>query len=103
MAWTGVGLVSTLGGCGEAGVLLGWQGDGRCVGWIVSWRAGRFVGWRIGRSLVGKEGGGLHGLQLLAITVSSSLSLSVRMLKGLLSLVHEWHVSDDIVWCRDIV
>jgi len=40
------------------GGLLGWQGDGWLVGWIVSWRFGRIVGWRTGRSLVGKEGGG---------------------------------------------
>ena len=41
----------------------------------------------MGRSLVGKKGGGIYGLQLLATTVSSSLSSSVRMLKGLLWLV----------------
>ena len=69
MAWTRVGLASTLGG-GAVGMLLGWQGDGRLLGWIASWRARRFVGWRTCRSLVGKEGGGLCGLQLLATTVS---------------------------------
>ena len=84
MAWMRVGLVSTLGGGGEAGVLLVWQGDRRRVGWIVSWRIGWFVEWRIGRLLVGKEGGGLCGLQLLATTVSFSSSSSARMLKELL-------------------
>ena len=83
MAWTRVGLASILGG-GEVGGLLVWQGDGRLVGWIASWRIGRFLGWQTGRSLVGKEGGGLRGLQLLATTVSLSSSSSVRMLKGLL-------------------
>ncbi len=71
MAWMRVGLASTLGG-GEVGGLLGWQGDGRLVGWQTC------------MSLVGKEGGGLRGLQLLATTVSSLSLSSVRMLKGLL-------------------
>ena len=92
MVWTRVGLASTLGG-GEVGGLLSWQGDGWLVGWIASQRFGQFVGWRTGRSLVGKVGGGLHGLQLLATTVSSSSSSSVRMLKGLLWQVWRWCTS----------
>lgn len=68
----------------HVGVLLGWRVDGRLKGWIASWRFGRFVGGQTGRSLVGKEVGGLRGLQLLATTVSPPSSSSVRMLKGLL-------------------
>jgi len=84
------GLTITLGG-GEAGGLLGWRVDGgflgwltswhvgRVVGWLTSWRVGRFLGWLASRSLLGRVGGGSHGLQLLATTVSSSSSLSERM------------------------
>jgi len=53
------------------GGLLGWRVDGRLIGWIASWRFGRFAGGQTGRSLVGKEVDGLRGLQLLATTVSS--------------------------------
>ena len=85
------GLTSTLGG-GDAGGLLGWRVDGgpllgwltswrvgRFVGWLTSWRIGRFTGWLARRSLVGRVGGGSRGLQLLATTVSSSSSSSERM------------------------
>jgi hypothetical protein len=66
MCWAGQ---HTLGG-GEVGGLLGWFIVGRLVGWIASWHLGRFVGGRTGSSLVGKEGSGIRGLQLLATTVS---------------------------------
>ena len=85
------GLTSTLGG-GDAGGLLGWRVDGgpllgwviswrvgRFVGWLTSWRIGRFLGWLASRSLLGRVGGGSRGLQSLATTVSSSLSSSERM------------------------
>jgi hypothetical protein len=69
-----------LGCLGEG--LLGWLASwrvGRFVGWLTIWRVGRFLGWLASRSLVGRVGGGSRGLQLLATTVSSSLSSSERM------------------------
>jgi len=78
VGWMCDGLASTLGG-GEVGGLLGRRVDGGLLGGLASWRIGWFVGGQTGRSLVGKEGGGSRGLQLLATTVSSSLSLSVRV------------------------
>ena len=92
MGWICVGPASTLGG-GEVGGLLGWIVVGKLVGWIPSWRLGRFVGGWKGSSLVVKEGSGVRGLQLLATTVSSASSLSVRMLEGLLLKVWCWCTS----------
>ena len=92
VAWICVGLASTLGG-EEVGGLLGKCVVGRLEGWIASWRIGRFVCGRTGSLLVGKKGSGLHGLQLLATTMSLSSSLSVRMLKGLLLRVWRWCTS----------
>ncbi len=78
MAWMHDGLANTLGG-GEAGGLLVWRVAGGLLGWLTSWRIGRFLGWLVRRSLVGRVGGGSRGLQLLATTVSSSSSSSERM------------------------
>jgi hypothetical protein len=72
------GLASTLGD-GEVGGLLGCRVDGGLLGWLAIWCIGWFVGEQTCRSLVGKEGGGSRGLQLLATTVSLSSSSLVRM------------------------
>jgi hypothetical protein len=89
MAWTIDGIVSTLGG-GVMGGLPAWKVGGKPVGCFVEWR----IGWRIGgfpsRSLVGRLGGGIHGVQLLATTVSTLSSLLARMLNGLLLQVWRW-------------
>ena len=66
-----VGLAATLGGGVADGPLCCcWQG--RCCGVLV-------LGCLAGRSLVGRLGGGMRGLQLLATTVYSSSSSSARM------------------------
>jgi hypothetical protein len=57
----------------------------RIVSWHDAWRIVRFTG----RILAGMMVGGALGLQLLATTVSSSLSSLERMLNGLLLRV--WH------------
>ena len=83
------GMAYTLSG-GVVGLLLGWRVNGGFVGWFASWR----VSWRTcgfsDRSLIGRLGGGTRGLQLLATTVSSSLSSSVRRWNGLLLQVWRW-------------
>ncbi len=83
MAWTIDGIASTLGG-GVMGGLPAWKVGGRLVGCFVGWH----IGWHIGgspcMSLVGRLGGGICGVQLLATTVSTSSSSSARMWNGLL-------------------
>ena len=59
-------------GDGIVGSPLCWRWHGRCCVAIV-------LGWLAGRSLVGRLGGGVHGLQLLATTVTSLSSSSERM------------------------
>ncbi len=73
MAWTIDRIASTPGG-GVMGGLPAWKVGGRLKGCFVGWH----IGWRIGgspcRSLVGRLGGGICGVQLLATTVSTSSS-----------------------------
>jgi hypothetical protein len=83
MAWTIDGSASSLGG-GVMGGLPAWKVGGRLVGCFIGWR----IGWRIGgfpcRPLVGRLGGGIHGVQ------STSSSLSARMWNGFLLRVWRW-------------
>jgi hypothetical protein len=72
------GLANTFVG-GEAGGLLVWRVAGGLLGWLTSWRIGRFLGWLARRSIVGRVGGVLRWLQLLVTTVSSLSSSSERM------------------------
>ncbi len=89
MAWTFDGIASTLRG-GVMGGLPAWKVGGRLVGCFVGWR----IGWCIGgfpcRSIVGRLGGGIRGVQLLAATVTTSSSSLARMWNGLLLRVWRW-------------
>ncbi len=71
------GVAGTLGG-GMVGGSLGWTVDGGIGDGLASRCGAGRVGGVTGRSLDGRMGGGAHGLQLLATTVSSSLSSSDR-------------------------
>jgi hypothetical protein len=89
MAWRIDEIPSTLSG-GVMGGLPAWKVGVRLVEWFVGWH----IGWRIGglpcRSLVGRLGGGIGGVQLLATTVSTSSSSLARMWNGLLLQVWRW-------------
>ncbi len=89
MAWTIDGIASILDG-GVMGGLPTWKVGGRLVGCFVGWR----IGWRIVgflcRSPVGRLGGGIHGVQMLATTVLTSSSSLARMWNGLLLRVWRW-------------
>jgi hypothetical protein len=89
MAWTIDGIASTLGG-GVMDGLPTWKVGGRLVGCFVGWRIGRCIDGFLCRSLVGRLGGGIRGVQLLAITVSTLSSSSARMWNGLLLQVWRW-------------
>jgi hypothetical protein len=89
MAWAIDGIASTLGG-GVMGGLLTWKVGGRLVGCFVGWRIGQRIGGFPCRSLVGRLGGVIRGVQLLATTVSTSSSLLARMWNGLLLRVWCW-------------
>ena len=78
LAWTIDGITSTLSG-GVIGGLPTWKAGGRLVGCFVGWRIGRRIGGFLCRSLVGRLGGGIRGVQLLATTVSASSSSLARM------------------------
>ncbi len=83
MAWTIDGIASTLSG-GVMGRLPTWKVGGRLVGCFIGWRIGRRIGGFSYRSVVGRLGGGIRGVQLLATTVLTLSSSSVRMWNGLL-------------------
>ena len=76
---------NTLGG-GVLDGVLGWTLVGWLASWISGWRACMTAGRLIGCGL----GCGLHGLQLLATTVSTLLSSLVRRWNGLLLRVWRW-------------
>ncbi len=92
-AGSDVGMVSTLGD-GASGGQLNWRVDGGLVGRFATWRfCGRASG-ILGLLLDGRLGGGSHGLQLLATTVSSLSSSSVaRIWNGLLLRVWRWRTN----------
>jgi hypothetical protein len=78
------------------GILVGMVNG--IAGWIVSWRFGWIASWFFGGAtgrLKGcRLGSGLRGLQLLATTVISSLSLlSARIWNGLLLHVCRWWIN----------
>jgi hypothetical protein len=78
MAGINAWLACTLGGGVVGRHLGGTEGGGigiRLVSWRGAWRGGGFTG----GTLDGETVGGARGLQLLAITVSSSSSSLVRM------------------------
>ncbi len=83
------GIASTLGGRVMSG-LSAWKVAGRLVGCFVGWRIGRCIGGFPCRLLVGRLGGVICGVQLLATTVSTSSSSSARMWNGLLLRVWRW-------------
>ncbi len=71
--------------------------SGGLFGWFASWRVCRRAGGFPGRLLVGRLGGGTHGLEFLAtIVTSSSLSLA-RIWNGLLLRVWHWW-TNGICW-----
>jgi hypothetical protein len=74
-------------GGGVVGRCLGGTGGGGIGGGLVSRRSAWRVDGLTGGTLDGRMVGGALGLQLLATTVSSSLSLSERMWNGLLFCV----------------
>jgi hypothetical protein len=78
MARINARVVCTLSG-GVVGRHLGWTEGGWIGGGLVSRRSAWRVGGFTGRTLDGETVGGALGLQLLAITVSSSSTSSVRM------------------------
>jgi hypothetical protein len=86
MAGINVWVACTLGG-GVVGRRVGGIEGGGIGGGLVSWRSAWRVGGFTGGTLDGETVGGALGLQPLAITVSSSLSLLVRMSNGLLLCV----------------
>jgi hypothetical protein len=89
MAWTIDGIASTLGG-GVMGGLPAWKVGGRLLGCFVGWCIGRHIGGFPCRSLAGRLGGGIHGVQLLATTVSMLSSSLARMWNGLLLQAWCW-------------
>ena len=78
MAGINAWVACTLGG-GAVGRRLGGTEGGEIGGGIVNRRGAWHVGGSTGGTLDGEMVGGALGLQLLAITVSLLLSLSVRM------------------------
>jgi hypothetical protein len=68
---------------------LGWTVEGGIGGGLASRRGVRSIGGFTGGILDGRMVGGTLGLQLLATTVSSLLSLLERMWNGLLLRI--WH------------
>ena len=74
--------------------LLNWRVDGGFVVWFARWHIRRRAGGFPGRSLVGRLGGGTHGLQLLATTVMSLLVAAARIWNGLLLRVWRWWTND---------
>ena len=78
------GIASILGD-GASGGQLKWRVNGEFVGWFTTRRVRGCAGGFLGLSLGGRLGGGRHGLQLLATTVSSSSpSLEARIWNGLM-------------------
>ncbi len=78
MAGENAWVACTLGG-GVVGRRIGGAEGVGIRGGLVSWRGAWRIGGFTGGAMDGETVGGALGLQLLAITVSSSLSSSVRM------------------------
>ena len=78
MAGINAGVACTLGG-GVAGRRVRGTEGGGIGGGLINRRGAWHVGGFTGGTLDGEAVGGALGLQLLAITVSSSSSLTVRM------------------------